>query len=126
MRRKRQRLESFSENVRSRKSRKSDDAPPPATLTLREKIVVIGTPISVLLAIALLKGASFIRNYPEHIEKRIDRLRIEHHLSEEGVRILRELEFEFHGGGFAALFGDDPSDEELRIHNAAVDELLKR
>lgn len=125
MSRKRQRLESFSENVRRRKSRKSDDAPPPATLTLKEKIMVIGTPMSVLLAIMLLKGYSSLGNHREHIEKRIEKWRIEHHLSDDEVRFLRDVEFEFHGDGFAALFRGKPSDEELERHKAAVDALLK-
>ncbi len=125
MSRKRQRLESFSENVRRRKSRKSDDAPPPATLTLKEKIMVIGTPVSVLLAMLFLKGYGSLKNHRNHIEERIEKWRIEHHLSDDEVGVLRDVEFEFHGDGFAVLFRGKPSDGELELHKAAIDALLK-
>ncbi len=126
MTRRRQRLESFSENVRRRKPRDSPDPPPPAILTLQEKVLVIGIPITVVIVPLILSILVSMKHSREAIERRIGEWQIEHRLSDERVQELRKVEFDFYGYGFLSLFGSGPSDDEHELHKQAIDEFLKR
>lgn len=130
MGRKRKKLKSFGGSSQRRKSRRSAEEPPPITLTFREKFVVIGLPISVVLAFFVLVCYGLVKRHRGHveneIERRIAKWRVEHQLTEEEVESIREIEIEFHGDGISALLGTEPSAEEKRLHKETIDNLLKK
>ena len=130
MSRKRHKLETISENVRKRKSRGSAEKASPTTLTTREKFVVIGSPIAVVMAMFVLVCYGLVKRHRGHveneIERRIAKWRVEHQLTEKEVESIREIEIEFHGDGISALLGTEPSAEEKRLHKETIDNLLKK
>lgn len=130
MSRKRKRLESFSENVRKRKSRQSTGEGTSIKLSNKEKVVVLGFPLCVIFGFLVLVCYGALKRGRQHaeagIEKRIEKWRVEHNLTEEEVGRIREIETEFHADGISALLGTEPSDEEKSLHKETIDGLLKK
>ena len=125
MSKKRHKIEAFSENARKRKSRRSPDESNPTTLTMKEKFIVIGVPVSIVLGLLILTNYASMKSHRKVIDARIKRWQVEHRLSDEEVTQLKKIEYDFHGTGMLSLFRGKPSHEEQIAHKEAVDEFFE-
>lgn len=119
MSRKKRKLQSFSENPGKQNLR----TPKPETWGWKESLLLAGVPV---LFLAMIAGvlALDMRKDRRKIEERVERMKLEHKLTDQEFRKLLALELEFHSYQGMVSVKPPPTNLEKEAHAEAVTRLL--
>jgi hypothetical protein len=108
----------------SKASRKNKAATKPATLAPRDKAMLIGVPILLLIVPALVLHFSAIHQQRASISKTVEGWRTIYHLNDEQVENIQKIEIDFHGTGSPFSFRPVHTKEETHRHHQEIGGLM--